>query len=438
MPNDIKPLRSFVPNLIPLANEIAEGELAVNWNDGRLFTKDAEGNIVVHEIGGTVASGGGGGGSVAEAASTAAFPATGASSTLYIATDVGRLFRWTGIAYAEIGPISGGGGDDARWDYFKPAAPTGVTATAGNAQAEVSWTAPAIVVPPLTDYSVQYSTDGGTTWTTASDAVSTAASATITSLTNGVAHVFRVAGINGIGTGSYSTASVAVTPGTDPLFSSVSLLLPFDGTGNTFVDSSATPKTITAVGNATQSATESQWGGKSAYFDGSGDYVTIAGSALNLSSSDFVIEMWIRTTQTALYATVAAKGSTSWGAGYWGFMINHGSADGSLAVYVNNHNAGGPLMVTTGASVIDGNWHHIAWVRSGTAHALYVDGTRRATATASFTIATLSENISIGGDVLFGDRWFDGYIDDFRATVGNNRGYTGATITVPTAAFPTS
>ena len=59
MPNDIKPLRSFVPNLIPLADEIAEGELAVNWNDGRLFTKDAEGNIVVHEIGGTVASGGG-------------------------------------------------------------------------------------------------------------------------------------------------------------------------------------------------------------------------------------------------------------------------------------------------------------------------------------------------------------------------------------------
>jgi cellulose 1,4-beta-cellobiosidase len=50
--------------------------------------------------------------------------------------------------------------------FFTPTAPTSVTATATNAQAEVSWTAPAIVVPPLTDYSVQFSTDSGSTWTT--------------------------------------------------------------------------------------------------------------------------------------------------------------------------------------------------------------------------------------------------------------------------------
>ena len=102
--------------------------------------------------------------------------------------------------------------DDPRWSFFTPAAPTSVTATASNAQAVVSWTAPATVVPPLTDYSVQYSTDGGTTWTTFTDAVSTATSATITGLTNGTAVQFRVAGINGIGTGAYSTASAAVTP----------------------------------------------------------------------------------------------------------------------------------------------------------------------------------------------------------------------------------
>jgi titin len=96
--------------------------------------------------------------------------------------------------------------------FFTPAAPTSVTATVGNAQAVVSWTAPAVVVPPLTDYIVQFSTDSGTTWTTFADAVSTATSATITGLTNGTAHVFRVAGVNGIGTGAFSTASAAVTP----------------------------------------------------------------------------------------------------------------------------------------------------------------------------------------------------------------------------------
>jgi titin len=159
----------------------------------------------------TISAGGGGGSAnIVEAATAAGFPATGASQTLYHATDVKRIYFWdvTGV-YVEAGPS---GSEDIRWDYFKPAAPTGVTATAGNAQAVVSWTAPASVVPPLTDYAVQFSTDGGSTWTTASDAVSTGTSATITGLTNGTAHVFRVAGINGIGTGAYSTASAAVTP----------------------------------------------------------------------------------------------------------------------------------------------------------------------------------------------------------------------------------
>jgi hypothetical protein len=124
-----------------------------------------------------------------------------------LSTQNSRQFRWTGYAWELVAST-----DDARWDYFKPAAPTGVTAVEGNAQAVVSWTAPAIVLPPLTDYSVQFSTNGGSTWTTFTDGVSTATSATITGLTNGTAHLFRVAGINGIGTGAYSTASAAVTP----------------------------------------------------------------------------------------------------------------------------------------------------------------------------------------------------------------------------------
>jgi len=163
---------------------------------------------------GVLAATGGGGGSVASAASTAAFPATGDSATLYIATDVGRLFRWTGSVYAEIGPISGGG-SDARWDYLKPAAPTSVTAFPGNAQALITWTAPSGVIAqaPIQDYVVQFSSNSGSSWATFSDAISTATSATVTGLANSVAVIFRVAATNGIGTGVFSAASAAVTPG---------------------------------------------------------------------------------------------------------------------------------------------------------------------------------------------------------------------------------
>jgi hypothetical protein len=41
---------------------------------------------------------------VVEYLTTANFPGTGNSGLLYIATDAGRAYRWTGAQYAEIGP----------------------------------------------------------------------------------------------------------------------------------------------------------------------------------------------------------------------------------------------------------------------------------------------------------------------------------------------
>jgi|688.fasta_scaffold06062_27 hypothetical protein len=104
--------------------------------------------------------------------------------------------------------------DTTKWNLFLPAAPTNLVATAGNGQVSLSWTAPSGVISqaPITDYLEQYSTNSGTTWTTFSATASTATNATITGLTNGTSYVFRVAATNGIGTGSYSEASSAVTP----------------------------------------------------------------------------------------------------------------------------------------------------------------------------------------------------------------------------------
>jgi hypothetical protein len=92
-------------------------------------------------------------------------------------------------------------------------APTSVTATAGNAQATVSWTAPADNGGyAITDYAVQFSSNSGTSWTTFSDGTSTTTTATVTGLTNGTAYVFRVAAVNSAGTGPYSSPSNSVAP----------------------------------------------------------------------------------------------------------------------------------------------------------------------------------------------------------------------------------
>jgi len=98
-----------------------------------------------------------------------------------------------------------------------PTAATLVAGTAGDTQVALTWTAPTDNGgSAVTDYTVEYSSDSGTTWTTFTDGTSTTASATVTGLTNGTSYTFRVSPVNAQGTGTASTASAAVVPVTTP------------------------------------------------------------------------------------------------------------------------------------------------------------------------------------------------------------------------------
>ena len=98
-----------------------------------------------------------------------------------------------------------------------PGAPTIGTATAGNAQATVSFSAPAFTGgDAITGYSL-VSTPGGIT------ASGTSSPITIMGLTNGTSYSFTVAAINSAGTSSASSASNAVKPNGAPVISSTAL-----------------------------------------------------------------------------------------------------------------------------------------------------------------------------------------------------------------------
>lgn len=91
-----------------------------------------------------------------------------------------------------------------------PGAPTGLEATAGDAQASLSWTAPASNGGTgILDYVVEYATDPAGSWTAFTDGVSTGTTAIVTGLTNGTEYFFRVSAVNGIGTGAASNVSAA-------------------------------------------------------------------------------------------------------------------------------------------------------------------------------------------------------------------------------------
>ena len=103
-----------------------------------------------------------------------------------------------------------------RNPFTTPSAPTNVAGSPSSAQATVTWTAATANGRAVTDYIIQFSSNSGSTWSTFSDGTSTATSATITGLTNGVAYVFRVAATNSAGTSSYSTTSASATPQSVP------------------------------------------------------------------------------------------------------------------------------------------------------------------------------------------------------------------------------
>ncbi len=109
-------------------------------------------------------------------------------------------------------------GNEAEQQVFRtvivlgtPAAPAGLTTSPGNAQVVLSWTEPDDGGSPVTGYMVEYSSDGGTSWSAFGDGTGTATSVTVTGLTNGQQYEFRVSATNAVGMGPAS-GTVSATP----------------------------------------------------------------------------------------------------------------------------------------------------------------------------------------------------------------------------------
>ena len=92
-----------------------------------------------------------------------------------------------------------------------PAAPV-LTATAnGETQIDLSWTVPDTGGKSLDKYSIDVSTNGGTTWSPLADTSATTTTHSHTGLTAGTTRHYRVAAVNPIGTGAWSNIDSATT-----------------------------------------------------------------------------------------------------------------------------------------------------------------------------------------------------------------------------------
>lgn len=220
---------------------------------------------------------------------------------------------------------------------------------------------------------------------------------------------------------------------TDPYRSQVSLLLHGDGTNGstTIVDSSPTPKTVTAVGNAQISTAQSKFGGSSLAFDGTGDSAeTEILNDFAFGSGDFTIECWVWFNSITANTTIMRMDS---GSGYNGILFGHGT---NLGCYVTSAGAGWDLVSNqplTGATGLNA-WHHVALTRSSNTFRGFVNGSQTFSVTSSLSIYQPNPMVRIGSANPNGAIAMNGYIDDLRITKGVAR-YT-SNFTKPTAPFP--
>lgn len=224
----------------------------------------------------------------------------------------------------------------------------------------------------------------------------------------------------------------------DASFASVSLLLHCDGSNGstTFTDSSSTPKTVTASGGAQVSTAQSKFGGASAMFDGSGDYLSVTyNSALSLISGDFTIETFIYViATTAGSMSILSKDGVS-GSSYNQYAMQVTSA-GKLSAWLGNGNGVSPTgtAYTGSTTITTGAWHHVALVKSGSTCLGFLDGTQEWSASAE-TMYEGSKALLIGYETgQPSSAYFNGHIDELRITKGVAR-YT-SNFTPPAAAFP--
>jgi hypothetical protein len=200
-------------------------------------------------------------------------------------------------------------------------------------------------------------------------------------------------------------------------------------------------KSITAVGNASVSTTQSKFGGTSLNFDGTGDYITLSYSdsiGKWNQSTGYTLEYWIRL--TSLAGTSYPDGATyelpsGYGnhnptdnVNYWSF----GPIDSGNVVFFY-YNGGKVTTQTSGVTISTGTWYHLAFVYDGSSgYKIFVDGTERASGTVSGTPQFNSSYPITHGAAASPAQYINGWTDELR--VSNIARYT-TTFTPSTTPF---
>jgi len=231
---------------------------------------------------------------------------------------------------------------------------------------------------------------------------------------NDTTYTFTVVATDAQNQDSTRQFTVTTTTGEGLLFANNVLLIHADGTNNgnnhAFIDSSNNNFTITRGNNATQGSfspfSQTGW---SAYFDGSGDTLTVSSyTATNVGTGNFTFEVWIYPTSFADYNIIFdTRADATANPLTFGLDITTGYP----YYYTGTTYAGnaGPAL---------NRWSHIAFTRSGTTVNIWVNGVSVLSRTDSSNLTGTSTGTIRLGATIHNIAHFVGYISNFRVLKG--------------------
>jgi hypothetical protein len=238
---------------------------------------------------------------------------------------------------------------------------------------------------------------------------------------------------NHSGMGSVGAAPAAPAENSLVLNSSNTVLLATaTGTSdnNNITDSSTNNHSITVNGDV-MAGTFSPYrsGGYSLEFNGSNSTVGIQSSDVQIGTGAFSMEFWLYS--RAHSALISSKYSSSNSNGY--FVITTSTSDGLTCRTRADDSNGTQKYVHSGSGTYNLNqWNHCIFQRDANGNLTsYLNGTKYTGDNDGSTNLSATE-LALGVFNYIGfETWFDGYIRDFKLTIGTSALRTDSNITVP-------
>ena len=190
--------------------------------------------------------------------------------------------------------------------------------------------------------------------------------------------------------------------------------------GTTFGDSSvgaAVVHNATAVGNTNTSTAALKFGTASAYFDGTGDYLTVVDHGdFDFSGGTWTIDMWIKPTAAAgTPLTLYYHGTDA--NNYMQISMNRLLSDDTFTINLKIVAASSTVVTLTSGYQwnIGTAFHHFEFVEDGDNWYIFKDGSKIASTTDTSRAANYTGSIYIGAN-SGGTGTYIGYIDEIRVS----------------------